>query len=60
MLDHVAPLGYPEVNQMTTPIVEAAAAIEDPNGIPLWAGAAFKHASAGPAADIIAGLAATG
>lgn len=45
---------------MTTPIVEAAAAIEDPNGIPLWAGAAFKHASAGPAADIIAGLAATG
>ncbi|WP_019729714.1 nitronate monooxygenase, partial [Mycobacterium avium] len=60
MLDHVAPLGYPEVNQMTTPIVEAAAAIEDPNGIPLWAGAAFKHASAGPAADIVAGLAATG
>lgn len=59
MLDHVAPLGYPEVNQMTSPIREAAAALEDPNGIPLWAGAAFKHASAGPAADIIAGLVAT-
>lgn len=60
MLDRVAPLGYPEVNQMTSPIREAAAAIEDPNGIPLWAGAAFKHACAGPAADIIAGLVATG
>jgi len=60
MLDRVAPLGYPEVNQMTSPIREAAAAIEDPNGIPLWAGAAFKHASAGPAADIIASLVATG
>jgi nitronate monooxygenase len=60
MLDRVAPLGYPEVNQMTSPIREAAAAIEDPNGMPLWAGAAFKHACAGPAADIIAGLVATG
>ncbi len=27
MLDHVAPLGYPEVNQMTSPIREAAAAM---------------------------------
>ncbi len=56
MLDNVAPLGYPEVNQMTSPIQEAAAALEDPNGMPLWAGAAFQHAKPGPAADIIAGL----
>ncbi|KKC04990.1 nitronate monooxygenase [Mycobacterium nebraskense] len=56
LLDNVAPLGYPEVNQMTTPIREAAAAMEDPNGIPLWAGTSFKEAQAGPAADIIAGL----
>jgi len=56
LLDNVAPLGYPEVNQMTTPIREAAAAMEDPNGIPLWAGTSFKEAKPGPAADIIAGL----
>lgn len=56
MLDNVAPLGYPEVNQMTSPIREAAAALEDPNGFPLWAGTSFHHAQAGPAADIIAGL----
>lgn len=55
-LDDVAPLGYPEVNQMTLPIREAAAALEDPNGFPLWAGTAFQHAQTGPAADIIASL----
>ena len=52
----VAPLGYPEVNQMTSPIREAAVAIEDPNGTNLWAGTSFKNACAGPAADIIASL----
>jgi len=59
LLDNVAPLGYPEVNQMTSPIREAAAALEDPNGMPLWAGTAFKEARSGPVADIIASLAAT-
>ena len=57
-LDNVAPLGYPEVNQMTSPIREAAAAMEDPNGFPLWAGTSFQDARSGPAADIIAELAA--
>lgn len=57
-LDNVAPLGYPEVNQMTSPIREAAAAVEDPNGFPLWAGTSFQDARSGPAADIIAELAA--
>jgi nitronate monooxygenase len=56
-LDNVAPLGYPEVNQMTFPIREAAAAVEDPNGFPLWAGTSFQDANSGPAADIIAELA---
>lgn len=56
LLDNVAPLGYPEVNQMTSPIRQAAAALEDPNGIPLWAGTSFKEARRGPVADIIAGL----
>ena len=58
LLDNVAPLGYPEVHQMTLPIREAAAALEDPNGMTLWAGTAFQEARPGPAADIVAGLAA--
>ncbi len=57
MLDTVAPLGYPEVNQMTLPIREAAAAVEDPNGMTLWAGTSYKKAQSGPAAGIIGGLA---
>ena len=56
LLDNVAPLGYPEVNQMTSPIRTAAAALEDPNGMTLWAGTSFRQARPGPAADIIAGL----
>src|SRR5580693_5727113 len=58
LLNDVAPLGYPEVNQMTLPIREAAAAVEDPNGMTLWAGTSFREARPGPAADIVAGLAA--
>jgi nitronate monooxygenase len=55
-LDNVAPLGYPEVNQMTLPIREAATEWGDPNGMALWAGTSFKEAHSGPAADIIAKL----
>jgi nitronate monooxygenase len=55
-LDNVAPLGYPEVNQMTLPIREAAADWEDPNGMNLWAGTSFHQARPGPVADIIASL----
>ncbi|HVQ85489.1 MAG TPA: nitronate monooxygenase [Mycobacterium sp.] len=56
LLNDVAPLGYPEVNQMTLPIREAAADWEDPNGMALWAGTSFREARSGPVADIIAGL----
>src|ERR1700756_607687 len=56
MLDTVAPLGYPEVNQMTRPIREAAVEWEDPNGMPLWAGKSFREAHSAPAADIVGGL----
>lgn len=55
-LDEVAPLGYPEVNQMTSPIRAAAAALGDPHGTSLWAGTAHQLAKPGPAADIIASL----
>jgi nitronate monooxygenase len=56
LLDNVAPLGYPEVNQMTLPIREAAADWEDPNGMALWAGTSFREARSGPVADIISSL----
>jgi nitronate monooxygenase len=56
MLDTVAPLGYPEVNQMTLPIREAAVEWEDPNGMPLWAGTSFREAHSAPAADIVGSL----
>ena len=56
LLDNVAPLGYPEVNQMTSPIRAAAVDLEDPNGTNLWAGTSFREARAGPVADIIASL----
>jgi nitronate monooxygenase len=59
LLDRVAPLGYPEVNQMTSPIRQAAVEVDDPNGTNLWAGTAFRKARTGPAADIVASLAAT-
>ncbi len=60
LLDNVAPLGYPEVNQMTSPIRKAAVDVDDPHGMNLWAGTAYRQARSGPAADIIASLAATG
>lgn len=53
LFDNVAPLGYPEVNQMTTPIRKASAALEDPHGTNLWAGTAYRSAGSGPAADIV-------
>jgi nitronate monooxygenase len=56
LLDTVAPLGYPEVNQMTLPIREAAAEWEDANGMALWAGTSFREARAAPAADIVGAL----
>jgi nitronate monooxygenase len=59
-LDRVAPLGYPEVNQMTSPIRQAAIEVDDPNGTNLWVGTAFRAARTGSAADIVAGLAVTG
>lgn len=57
LLDHVAPLGYPEVNQMTKPIRAAASEMEDPHGTNLWAGEAYREARSGSAADIVTALA---
>jgi nitronate monooxygenase len=59
VLDRVAPLGYPEVNQMTAPIRTAAVEVDDPNGTNLWAGTAYRQARSAPASEIVASLAAT-
>jgi nitronate monooxygenase len=56
LFDNVAPLGYPEVNQLTQPIRDAAVDVDDPDGTTLWAGTAYRQACAGPVADIVARL----
>lgn len=56
LLDNVAPLGYPEVHRMTSPIRRAAVAADDPHGTSLWAGTAFACARTGTAADVVARL----
>jgi nitronate monooxygenase len=56
MLDYIAPLGYPEVNQMTSPIRRAAVELEDPHGTNLWAGTAYRQAQTGTAKDIVSKL----
>jgi nitronate monooxygenase len=56
LFDNVAPLGYPEVNQLTQPIRDAAVDVDDPDGTTLWAGTAYRQACAGPVADIVASL----
>ncbi|TDO17519.1 nitroalkane oxidase [Mycobacterium sp. BK086] len=55
--DDVAPLGYPEVNQMTGPLRRASVAAGDPHGTNLWAGTSWRRTSSGSAADIVAALA---
>jgi nitronate monooxygenase len=55
--DDVAPLGYPEVNQMTGPLRRAAVAAGDPHGTNLWAGTSWRCITGGSAADTVATLA---
>ena len=52
-----APLGYPALHHLTTPIRRAAAAAGDPENVNLWAGAGYRHAVAGPAGEILRSLA---
>lgn len=53
----VAPLGYPQLHQMTGPIRAAAVAAGDPQSASLWAGTAWRGITAGPAAKVVAALA---
>jgi NAD(P)H-dependent flavin oxidoreductase YrpB (nitropropane dioxygenase family) len=52
-----APLGYPAVHHLTSPLRKAAAAAGDAERVNLWAGTGFRRATAEPAADILRRLA---
>lgn len=53
-----APFGYPAIHHLTRPIRKAAGAAGDADRLHLWAGTGYRNAPAGPAADVIANLAA--
>ena len=55
--DASAPLGYPQVNQITRPIRSAAASAGDPHGVSLWAGTSWRGVRCGRAADVVRALA---
>ncbi|RNL80341.1 nitronate monooxygenase [Nocardioides marmorisolisilvae] len=55
--DAAAPLGYPALHHLTTPIRRAAAAAGDAENINLWAGTGYRAATAAPAAQILSALA---
>lgn len=52
-----APMGYPQLHQITGPIRAAAVAAGDPQFTSLWAGTAWRGISTGSAAQIITTLA---
>lgn len=52
-----APLGYPEVHYLTSPLRAAAVRAGDPHGVNVWAGTGFRAARTGSVADIMGTLA---
>lgn len=52
-----APLGYPAIHYLTSPLRKAAAAAGKPDYVHLWAGTGYRNAAAEPAADILRRLA---
>lgn len=52
-----APLGYPAIHYLTSPLRKAAAAAGEPELVHLWAGTGYRHARREPTAQILAGLA---
>lgn len=53
-----APLGYPAIHYLTSPLRKAAAAAGKPDYVHLWAGTGYRQAAAEPTADILQKLAA--
>ena len=54
--DEQAPLGYPEIHYLTSPVRAAAIRVGDPHGANIWAGTGFQKAVEGSVADIMASL----
>ncbi|KUI27433.1 2-nitropropane dioxygenase [Mycobacterium sp. IS-1742] len=52
-----APLGYPAVHHLTSPLRKAAAAAGEADLVHLWAGTGFRHATERPTATILSELA---
>ena len=51
-----APLGYPEVHWLTSPLRAAAVRASDPHAVNVWAGTGFQRIGSGSVAEIIAAL----
>ena len=51
-----APFGFPEIGKLTGPLQAASSKGSDPHGMALWAGTAFRKATAASVAEIIAEL----
>jgi NAD(P)H-dependent flavin oxidoreductase YrpB (nitropropane dioxygenase family) len=52
-----APLGYPAIHYLTSPLRKAAAAAGEPDLVHLWAGTGYRHARAESTAAILTHLA---
>lgn len=55
--ESVAPLGYPAIHYLTSPIRKAAAAAGDADLVHLWAGTGYRHVRDAPTASILTALA---
>jgi nitronate monooxygenase len=51
-----APLGYPEIHWMTSPLRAASVRAGDPQAVNVWAGTGFRQAATGTVAAIMARL----
>ncbi|MCW2552734.1 MAG: 2-nitropropane dioxygenase-like enzyme [Mycobacterium sp.] len=54
--DTQAPLGYPEIHYLTSPVRAASVRAGDPHAVNIWAGTGFKKAIAGSVAEIMTSL----
>ena len=48
-----APLGYPEIHYLTSPLRAASVRAGDANATNVWAGTGFRQAKAAPVAEIM-------
>lgn len=55
--DAQAPLGYPEIHYLTSPVRAASVRAGDPQATNVWAGTGFRSARPGPVAEIMRRLA---